>query len=144
MPVIPRRHPPGRGLQRKGAAHSRRLSSAIHYQGEHHARRHHQDPAQGLPRKARSSPIELVASLDDSAKSRARCASCSTTSPRSRAKVSVRDDGNDARKPSFAVGRAGRAAAHPLRRHADGPRIHLAGAGAAADRRPPAQGRRRA
>jgi alkyl hydroperoxide reductase subunit F len=55
-------------------------------------------------------------------------------------KVSVREDGTDGRKPSFSVGRPVKRA-HPLRRHPDGPRIHLAGAGPVADRRPSAQGR---
>jgi peroxiredoxin len=41
----------------------------FYFKENNHARRHHQDPAQGLPEKL-SNPIELVASLDDSAKSR--------------------------------------------------------------------------
>lgn len=54
-------------------------------------------------------PIELVASLDDSAKSVEMhqllldIASLST-------RVTVRDDGNDARKPSFSIGRQGESA----------------------------------
>jgi alkyl hydroperoxide reductase subunit F len=51
-------------------------------------------------------PIELVASLDDSAKSaemRELLHDIGTLSPL----VSVRDDGNDARRPSFAIGRPG-------------------------------------
>ncbi|MDP3512139.1 MAG: alkyl hydroperoxide reductase subunit F [Sulfuritalea sp.] len=54
-------------------------------------------------------PIELVASLDDSAKStemRELLADIAALSP----KVSVREDGKDARKPSFSVGRPGEAA----------------------------------
>ncbi len=52
-------------------------------------------------------------------------------------------DGDDARRPSFAIGRRASDIARALRRPADGPRIHLAGAGAAAGRRPSAEGRRR-
>lgn len=51
-------------------------------------------------------PIELVASLDDSAKSaemRELLHDIGALSPL----VSVREDGNDARRPSFAIGRAG-------------------------------------
>jgi alkyl hydroperoxide reductase subunit F len=54
-------------------------------------------------------PIELVASLDDSAAARQMrelLADIAALSP----KVAVREDGNDARKPSFSVGRAGEAA----------------------------------
>ncbi len=41
------------------------------------------------------------------------------------------------RKPSFAIDRAGTDDLGPLRRPPAGPRVHLAGAGAAAGRRPP-------
>jgi alkyl hydroperoxide reductase subunit F len=54
-------------------------------------------------------PIELVASLDDSEKSielRGLLREIATLSPL----VSQREDGNDARKPSFSVGRPGEAA----------------------------------
>jgi alkyl hydroperoxide reductase subunit F len=52
------------------------------------------------------SPIELVASLDDSDAARQMrelLADIAALSP----KVSVREDGTDARRPSFSVGRAG-------------------------------------
>jgi alkyl hydroperoxide reductase subunit AhpF len=55
-------------------------------------------------------PIELVASLDasDAARQmRELLADIAALSP----KVSVREDGNDARKPSFSVGRPGEAPA---------------------------------
>ena len=54
-------------------------------------------------------PIELVASLDDSAAAqdmRRLLADLAALSP----KVAVREDGNDARRPSFSVGRPGEAA----------------------------------
>jgi len=54
-------------------------------------------------------PIELVASLDDSEKTRemrALLGDIAALSP----KVSVREDGKDARRPSFTVGRPGQAA----------------------------------
>ena len=85
-------------------------------------------------------PIELVAALDDGAQSReleellAEIAALSD-------KITLRRDDGDARKPSFAINRVRRAdigvrfAGIP-----HGPRIHLAGAGAAAGRRPPVQG----
>lgn len=60
-------------------------------------------------------PIELVASLDDSAKAaemRALLADIAELSD----KVSVREDGNASRRPSFAIGQPGEA-----------PRIHFAG-----------------
>ena len=56
-------------------------------------------------------------------------------------KITLKTDGTDARKPSFTLSRPGRDGAHPLRRDPDGPRIHLAGARAAAGRRPSAQDR---
>jgi alkyl hydroperoxide reductase subunit F len=56
---------------------------------------------------------------------------CWTTSPRCRRR-SACATGDDARKPSFAIGRAGGEARASLRRPADGPRVHLAGAGPAA------------
>jgi alkyl hydroperoxide reductase subunit AhpF len=64
-------------------------------------------------------PIELVASLDasDAARQmRELLADIAALSP----KVSVREDGNDARKPSFSVGRPGepRASASPASRWA--------------------------
>ena len=90
-------------------------------------------------------PIELVASLDDSAKSRELLALLQddrrAVRPRSRViEARRRRD----RTPSFAINRAGTDVGVALRRPPDGPRVHLAGAGAAAGRRPPAQGRRRA
>ena len=60
-------------------------------------------------------PIELIASLDDSAKAvemRSLLQDIASLS----AKVSVREDGNNARRPSFAIAAAGQA-----------PRIHFAG-----------------
>ena len=51
-------------------------------------------------------PVELVASLDDSAKSRELLELLNEIAEAS-AKVSVRQDGDDARKPSFAIVRAG-------------------------------------
>jgi alkyl hydroperoxide reductase subunit F len=60
-------------------------------------------------------PIEVVASLDDSAKSQEMRALLEDIAPLS-AQVSIRYDGQDARRPSFAVGRPGETA-----------RIHFAG-----------------
>ena len=56
-------------------------------------------------------------------------------------KITLKTDGTDARRPSFALAPARRGGAHPLRRHPHGPRVHLAGARAAAGRRPSAQDR---
>jgi hypothetical protein len=97
--------------------------------GENHARRAIKTQLSAYLEKLQT-PIELVASLDDSDAARQMrelLADIAALSP----KVSVREDGNDARKPSFSVGRPARRP-HPLRRHPDGPRIHLAGAGAVA------------
>ncbi len=60
-------------------------------------------------------PIELVASLDDSAKGREMLALLQDIASLS-AKISLREDGSNARRPSFAIARAGEAA-----------RIHFAG-----------------
>ncbi|MFZ1574731.1 MAG: alkyl hydroperoxide reductase subunit F [Chromatiaceae bacterium] len=60
-------------------------------------------------------PIEVVASLDDSAKSQEMRALLEDIGPLS-PQISIRYDGRDARRPSFAVGRPGEAA-----------RIHFAG-----------------
>ena len=108
----------------------------------HHARRQPQGPAQGLPRTRRRADRTGRLARRQPAVA-ARCASCSTRSPRCSDKITVRDDGNDARAP-FVLDQPGRRRhRRALRRHPDGPRVHLAGAGAAAGRRPPAQGRRR-
>jgi hypothetical protein len=54
-----------------------------------------------------------------------------------------RAGGRPVRAPAVVLGGPPRpGAAHPLRRPADGPRVHLAGPRPAAGRRPPAQGRR--
>ena len=87
-------------------------------------------------------PIELVASLDDRPASQEM-------------RELLQDIAGLSRQDQPAPGRPGRAPAvvldqprrprhgRALCRHPDGPRIHLAGAGAAAGRRPPAQGGRR-
>ena len=53
-------------------------------------------------------------------------------------------DDDDAGVPRSAIDARRHRRRGALRRHPDGPRVHLAGAGAAAGRRPPAQGRGRA
>ncbi|MFA9204260.1 MAG: alkyl hydroperoxide reductase subunit F, partial [Flavobacteriales bacterium] len=54
-------------------------------------------------------PIELVASLDDSAKAQELRGLLADIAPLSD-RVSVRFDGTDARQPSFAIAEAGQAA----------------------------------
>ncbi len=76
-----------------------------------------------------AAPIELLASLDAGEKSgemRALLAQVAASS----AQITLLEGGGDARTPSFAIGRAGEGARIQLRRPADGPRVHLAGAGA--------------
>ena len=85
-------------------------------------------------------PFEMVASLDDSETSRDMRALLETIQSLRADKITLRLDGNDARKPSFSLQRAGSDNQLALCRPAAGPRIHLPGAGAAVDRRPPAQG----
>jgi alkyl hydroperoxide reductase subunit F len=59
-------------------------------------------------------------------------------------KVSLLENGNDARRPSFTVGKVGEPARIALRRPAHGPRVHLADPGPAASQRLRAQDQRRA
>ena len=89
-------------------------------------------------------PIELVASLDDSAKSREmqELLRGDRRACRTRSRCRARRD-DDARKPSFAIHRAGTDIGVRFAGLPDGPRIHLAGARAAAGRRPPAARKRR-
>ena len=85
-------------------------------------------------------PIELVASLDDSPKSaelRELLDEIAALSDQDH-RAPATDD--DARRPSFAIDRVGTDVARPLRRHPDGPRVHLARARPAAGRRPPVHG----
>ena len=56
----------------------------------------------GLPRNACTQPIELVASLDDGDTSRRDARAAATRSLRCADKITLRTDGHDARKPSFA------------------------------------------
>jgi alkyl hydroperoxide reductase subunit AhpF len=79
-------------------------------------------------------PITLIASLNDSETGVEMRALLETIAGLSD-KVTLDTSGDDARKPSFVIARAGETT--------PGPRIHLAGARAAVDRRPPAQGRGR-
>jgi alkyl hydroperoxide reductase subunit F len=87
-------------------------------------------------------PIELVASLGEGQGSKDMLALLEDVAGTSD-KVSLNLAGDDARKPSFAITRAATRRRRPLRRPAPGPRVHLAGAGPAARRRPPAEVRRR-
>ncbi len=65
-------------------------------------------------------PIELLGSLDDSAKSQEMRELLQDIAAQSD-KISLSLDGDDARKPSFAIRRAGAANRRHFRRPADGP-----------------------
>ena len=65
-------------------------------------------------------PIELVASLDDSARGARKCAACWTRSPRCRTRSACARTATT-RAPFLRHRPPGRSAAHPLRRHPDGP-----------------------
>jgi hypothetical protein len=102
----------------------------------------HQDPA---PRPtSKSSRPRSSWSPPRRQRRRAPDARCWPTSPRCRPRCVRDDDGNDARRPRSPSARwAGEGARIRFAGLPDGPRVHLAGAGPAAGRRPSAQARRR-
>ena len=73
--------------------------------------------------------VELVASLDDSTAAAEMRELLDEIAAQSEL-VSVRHDGHAERRPSFQITRAGAEHRHRLRGDPDGPRVHLAGAGA--------------
>ena len=88
-------------------------------------------------------PFEIVASLDDSENSRDTLSLLQTIQGLRSDKITLRVDGNDARKPSFSLQRTGstsslRFAGLPL-----GHEFTSLVSGVAVDRWPPAQGRSR-
>ena len=109
--------------------------------GEQHARRKHQDPTQGLSRKA--ADADRTRRL---ARRQRRGAGNAWPADRHRRIVGQGQPARRRRRRTAPLVRhrpPRRNGTHQLRRPADGSRIHLADPRPAADRRPSAQGRRR-
>lgn len=85
-------------------------------------------------------PFEIVASLDDGEKSRELLSLLQDIAGLSD-KITLKTDGDDARKPSFSLNRIGGNISLRFAGTPHGPRVHLAGAGLAAGRRPPVEDR---
>jgi alkyl hydroperoxide reductase subunit F len=114
----------------------------VQEQRTHHARSQPQSATRRLP-GAHDQPVEITASLDDTPRFARDAGAAEGHRERVAAPtVTLKTRGGPQRTPSFSHQPAGREPRPALRRFADGPRIHFAGAGAAAGRRLPAQGGR--